>query len=87
MFKYIIWAIIIYLLVRFIFDFLIPVIRTARRMKGQMKDFQDRMNSQQYHGNVDGQGFQENVNQQQTQAKRAAEKPKAGDYIDFEEIK
>lgn len=56
-------------------------------MKGQMKDFQDRMGSQQYHGSVNEQGFQENAGQQSTQTKRPSPQQKAGDYIDFEEIK
>lgn len=87
MFKYIVWAIIIYCLVRFIFNFLIPVIRAARQMKGQMKDFQDRMGSQQYQENVNEQGFQQNTAQQSNHAKRTTPQPKAGDYIDFEEVK
>lgn len=81
MFKYIIWAILIYCVVRFVFNFLIPVMRTAKQMKSQVKDFQDRMNSQQFEGNVNEQAAA------QQQPKRPAPKPKAEDYIDFEEVK
>ncbi len=87
MFTYIIWAIVIYCLVRFIFNFLIPVIRAARQMKSQVKDFQDRMNSQEYPGNVHGQTFQGTASRPQDQSKRQSPKTKAGDYIDFEEVK
>ena len=82
MVKYIIWAIVIYCLVRFIFNFLIPILRAAKQMKGQMKDFQERMGSQQFQSNV-----QEQQTPRQSQATRPAPEPKAGDYIDFEEIK
>ena len=83
MFKYIIWAIVIYCLVRFIFNFLIPVIRTARQMKSQVKDFQDRMGSQQFQGNVN----EQHQTAQQQQPKRPNPKPLMEDYIDFEEVK
>ena len=80
--KYIIWAIVIYCLVRFIFNFLIPILRAAKQMKGQMKDFQERMGSHQFQGNV-----QEQQTTRQAQATRPAPEPKSEDYIDFEEIK
>lgn len=80
MFKYVIWAIVIYCLIRFIFNFVIPVMRAARQMKNQVKDFQDRMGSQQFQGNV--------TEEQSTQPQRHhSPKPKSGDYIDFEEVK
>jgi hypothetical protein len=80
MFKYVIWAIVIYCLIRFIFNFVIPVIRAARQMKNQVKDFQDKMGSQQFQGNVQ--------DEQPTQSPRHhSPKPKSEDYIDFEEVK
>jgi hypothetical protein len=74
MFKYIFWAIAIYLLVRFIFNFVIPVYRATRQMKGQMRDFQERMQQ----GQEAPQEFEQ---------KQGNQKVKEGDYIDFEEIK
>lgn len=79
MFKYIFWAIAIYVLVRFIFNFVIPVYRATRQMKGQMRDFQERMQQ----GQQAPHDFQQN-NTAQNQAKSSV---KEGDYIDFEEIK
>lgn len=73
MFKYLFWAIAIYFLVRFIFNFVIPVYRATRQMKGQVREFQERMQ---------GQTPPPDFEQQQ-----AKPKVKEGDYIDFEEIK
>lgn len=87
MFKYVIWAIVIYCLVRFIFNFLIPIMRAARQMKSQVKDFQERMGGQQQQGNVNSQGFQGHSGHQSAQPKRPTPGPKSEDYIDFEEIK
>lgn len=78
MFKYIFWAIVIYLFVRFIFNFVIPVLRATRQMRNQVKDFQDRMHDQEpYNSTFQG---------PQSKASPRSEK-KAGDYIDFEEVK
>ena len=76
MFKYLFWAIGLYILIRFIFNFVIPVYRATRQMKGQMRDFQSRMQQGQ-------EGFEQNGNAQ----KSAKSQSKREDYIDFEEIK
>jgi len=76
MFKYLFWAIGLYILIRFIFNFVIPVYRATRQMKGQMRDFQSRMQQGQ-------EGFEQNANAQ----KNAKSQSKREDYIDFEEIK
>lgn len=78
MIRYLVWAIILYFFIRFVFNFLIPLIRAGRRMKAQMREFQDRMNQQQQ--------FQEHQTQFSTREKQDNKTP-AGDYIDFEEIK
>ena len=75
MFKYLFWAIAIYFLVRFIFNFIIPVYRATRQMKDQVRDFQEKMQGQQ--------ASQENF--QATTSKKPS--VKEGDYIDFEEVK
>jgi hypothetical protein len=76
MFKYLFWAIGLYILIRFIFNFVIPVYRATRQMKGQMRDFQSRMQQGQ-------EGFEQNANAQKSEKSRS----KREDYIDFEEIK
>ena len=76
MFKYLFWAIGLYILIRFIFNFVIPVYRATRQMKGQMRDFQSRMQQGQ-------EGFEQNADAQ----KSAKSQVKREDYIDFEEIK
>jgi hypothetical protein len=69
----------LYLLYKFIFDFIIPVYESSKKIKKQFGEMQDKM--------------QNNMNQYQNQQKPApsspVEKPekKEGDYIDFEEVK
>jgi len=68
----------LYLLYKFIFDFIIPVYESSKKIKQQFGDMQDKM--------------QQNVNQfqqRQQPEQPSPEKPaqKEGDYIDFEEIK
>ena len=72
MFKYLFWAIALYILIRFIFNFVIPVFRATRQMKSQMRDFQSRMQHQE---------------QEEFQQKPTRTEAKQGDYIDFEEVK
>ena len=74
--KYFFYALVIYLLYRFIFDVLIPVRKTTKAMREQFRQAQEQMN----------QAHQQHQ-QQQNQAKPQQEKPKqVGDYIDFEEV-
>jgi hypothetical protein len=76
MFKYVIWAIVFYILIRFIFNFVIPVFRATRRMKAQVREFQEKMNEQSF----------QSANPNPASEKRAPEKQE-GDYIDFEEVR
>ena len=78
MFKYLFWAVAIYFLVRFIFNFIIPVYRATRQMKSQVRDFQERMQGQQ----ASQEGFSQSDAQKQSKSS-----VKEGEYIDFEEIK
>lgn len=71
----------IYLAYKFIFDFVLPIYRTSKRMQQQFKGMQDRM-----HQNMNGQpdGPKEGpVNKPRPEG----EKVNKQDYIDFEEIK
>lgn len=79
MLRYIFWFLTIYFLYRLVFNFIIPVFRVSRQMKGQMRDFQEKMNSQ-------------NQAASTSYTNTAEQKPspsteKTGDYIDFEEVK
>ncbi len=61
----------IYLLYKFIADFVIPVYKTSKRVQQQFRDMQQRANS---NGNA-------------TQSANNPVKAHSKDYIDFEEIK
>lgn len=80
MLSVILWILLGYFLYRFVVNFLWPVIRVSRQMRRQVKDFQQHMNQthQQQH---------QPSSTAQSQQRAAAPKEKAGDYIDFEEIK
>ena len=76
MITYILWALLAYFLYKFIFDFIIPLFRTTRHIKKQVNEFQNRMQQQ-----------QQDPAQQKTFTKQTTTSPKAGDYIEFEEVK
>lgn len=67
----------LYLLYKFIFDFIIPIYESSKKIKRQFSDMQDKM--------------QNDLNNYQgrSQKSTAPERPKTkeGDYIDFEEVK
>ncbi len=91
MFSFIVGTILIYFLIRFVFNFLIPLFRVTRQMKDQVKDFNSRMAGRgQYQtngGEYDPTGHAFRREQERAAPKKPAAKPKAGDYIDFEEIR
>ncbi|MDQ6764302.1 MAG: hypothetical protein M3015_16980 [Bacteroidota bacterium] len=66
----------IYILYKLIFEFIIPVYQSTKKIKKQFGDIQSKM--------------QEDMNayaKQQSSAQPKTEKTKEGDYIDFEEVK
>lgn len=71
--------VVIYILYKLIFDFLIPLYKTSKQMKGKMNDLQQRMQQQQ----------RAEAEQQKKREREAAKQPKVSsdDYIDYEEIK
>ena len=72
-------AFVIYLLFRLVFDFIIPIYKTTRRVRKGFREMQERMN-----GHAEQYGQQEkysNANQNSTKSGGT------GEYIDFEEIK
>jgi hypothetical protein len=77
MLKYILLGFTVYFAYRFLFDFLIPVVRTTRQVKKQF----DAAREQQ-------QGFKQNQRSARPEsATSKAPKPPADDYIEFEEVK
>lgn len=71
--RYIIWIFVIYGLYRLIFDVIIPVARVSGQMKKKMREFQETVNQQ--------------TGPPETVTPTPDEKKKAGDYIDFEEVR
>jgi hypothetical protein len=64
-----------YLLYKFIFSFLVPVIRTSLQVRKSFRDMRRHMNGQPGTGNAPADNH------------KSAPAPKKEDYIDFEEIK
>jgi hypothetical protein len=76
-------AIVVYLAYRFIFNFLLPILRTTHHMRKQFQHMRDTAAS--------GPDPRSSNHSQPTNNSQASEKrphkPPAEDYIDFEEIK
>jgi hypothetical protein len=68
-----------YLVFRFVFGFLIPIVRTTRQVKRSFREMNARMN-----GGADPHSQQADARQK---AAPATKSPSKDDYIDFEEIK
>lgn len=69
-----------YLVYRLVFDFIIPVYKTTRRIRKGFREMQERMNPNA------GQHQQEKNYSTQTQSSES-NKSGTGEYIDFEEVK
>jgi len=72
MIEWIFTVLVLYLLYKLIFDFILPVSRASAQMRNKMNEMSNRQ--------------QDNTNQQQPDREAKARPPKE-DYIDFEEIK
>ena len=85
-------VIVFYLLYRFVFNFLVPVIKTTRHVRQQFRNMQEGMGEQsgwQQQG-FGGQPREEEGRQQAASGKQqrhSSTKGAADDYIDFEEVK
>ncbi|MEI9808213.1 MAG: hypothetical protein WDO16_10225 [Bacteroidota bacterium] len=77
MIRFLLYALLAWFIYKLIFGFIIPVYRTTRQMKKKFGEMHQRMREEQ----VKQGGF----NQQTAPA--PSPKTRAGDYIDFEEIK
>ncbi len=100
MISYIIWTLVFYFLFRFIFNFVVPVFQATRQMRSQVKEFQNKTQGQRpgYDSYPPQGGYQSgsaysagNESGKSTsaasQSGTASPRPKAEDYIDFEEVK
>lgn len=70
----------VYILYKVIFDFIIPMYKATKEIKGKMTDIQVRMQEQQR-----AQATQQQKNEQD-RVKQTV-KPASEDYIDYEEVK
>jgi hypothetical protein len=79
--RILLYILLAYLMYKFVFNFLVPIIKMSWRVRSQIKEFQRQQQ-------------QQDPLQQNTTSGRAASandatapKSKTGDYIDFEEVK
>ena len=66
----------IYILYKLIFDFIVPVYNSTKKIKKQFGDMQEKM-----------QQDMNTMNSRQTQTPQETKVKREGDYIDYEEIK
>lgn len=76
MYRYILYALGIYFLARFVFELVIPVYRTTRQVRRQFRDMREKMES-----------MQEGQPGASPQRPQAQKKPPREDYLDFEDVK
>ena len=81
-FKLIGELVVIYILYKFIFGFIIPLYTASKQMKGKMTEMQERMQAQQR-----AQAEQQRQQTKPPQPPKAADKISKDDYIDYEEVK
>lgn len=92
MLKILVEGVILYLLYRFVVRFVIPVYRSVRRARKQMKEMQNRMNDQMQHRQQNPHSKYQNPHSQyqnRTQDTPPQSSPQRdeGEYIDYEEVK
>jgi len=80
MLLYIFFAFLAYILFRLVFNFIIPVYRTTKKVRKGFREMQEKMR-QHAAGHT-----QQQSSGMQTEIKKNDPKP-AGEYIDFEEVK
>lgn len=79
--RYVLWAILFYVLYRFIAGFVIPVFKVTRQMKKQVNEFKKaHMENQQ-------QNYSNGQEQSSARNRPPFTANKTDEYIDFEEIK
>jgi hypothetical protein len=78
MLSFLFFAFLFYVLFKLVFDFVLPIYRTTKRVKRSFRDMQQKMQEQQ-HGPA--------THQASPNGNAKKEKEPLGDYIDFEEVK
>ena len=81
-------VLVFYLLYRFVFHFLLPIVRTTRHVRQQFRNMQGGADGQQ--GTQQGGHYQQGPNPQQGSRpteRHSSPKGPDEDYIDFEEVK
>ncbi|HEV7781340.1 MAG TPA: hypothetical protein VGO58_08735 [Chitinophagaceae bacterium] len=80
---FVLYAILAYILYQFIFKLVIPVYIASRRIKKGFREMHQKMQEQAGNsGQNQHQGFRP-----QSSAPNTGNRPKSGDYIEFEEVK
>ena len=82
--KYILFAILAYIVYQFIFKLVIPVYLASKKIKKGFREMHSKMQEQSFDFN---QGQQQNGYQAQPSSSKPEPKKKSDDYIDFEEVK
>jgi len=72
-----------YIIYKVVFDFIVPIFRTTQKIRQQFGDMQQQMQDQM---NATQNGYRNNTSPSQPPPSNE-QKAKAGDYIDFEEVK
>ncbi len=71
---------VIYIVYKIVFDFIIPIYNTTSQIKGKMNDMQERMQQQQ-------RAQAEQQKQYEQELAKRTKKLSSDDYIDYEEVK
>ena len=78
MWRFILTTISLYLLIKLVFDIIIPVFKTTRQVRRQFRDMKQRVEKEQ---------VQDDFMQSKPPSASKAYKANDGDYLDVEEIK
>lgn len=79
--RILLWILLAFFLYKFVFGFLAPLLKVAWKMRRQIKEFQRQQQQD------DPLQTDTPSNGKPASGNGAAPKPKAGEYIDFEEVK
>lgn len=75
--------VVIYILYKIIFDFIVPLFNATKQMKGKVSEMQERMQQQQQRAQAEQQRNQTTTNNMKITKEPVAKE----DYIDYEEVK
>jgi len=80
--RFILFALALYIIYKLVFDLVVPIFRTTQKIRRQFGDMQQQMQDQMN-------SAQENPQRPSSKAATGTDqqKTRAGDYIDFEEVK